>query len=370
VVPVALALASVAAVPLAGRAAADSPKVSVFATGLNNPRGLVFGPGGKLYVAEGGLGGSQTTTPQQCTQVVGPAGPYAGGFTARISEISKNGTRSTVVDGLPSTQFQPALGSLVQGVSAVAFLDGHLYALIPAGGCSHGLIGTSSEIIRVNHDGSYTKITDLSHYLQVHSVRNPDPSDFEPDGTWFSMVAYQHALWILNPNGQEFDRVDPNTGHVKRLIDFSEKFLPQNEDWRGPASLAVRKGVFYTGTLNEFPIVVGRSEILKVTPENDNTKAVYSEWQKNLTTVLGLTFDDDGNLYAVENSVADGLPSPGNGVVIEIKKNGERKTIATGLDLPTGIAFRDDALYVSNKSYGYGPGQGEILKIALDDDDD
>src|SRR5437660_10553671 len=34
----------------------SSAKVTIVATGLNNPRGLTFGPHGTLYVAEGGTG--------------------------------------------------------------------------------------------------------------------------------------------------------------------------------------------------------------------------------------------------------------------------------------------------------------------------
>jgi hypothetical protein len=54
--------------------------VSVFATGLNNPRGLKFGPDGNLYVAEGGIGGANSTE-GCCEQVIPQVGPYTGSAT-------------------------------------------------------------------------------------------------------------------------------------------------------------------------------------------------------------------------------------------------------------------------------------------------
>jgi len=110
-----------------------SPNVHFFSGGLHNPRGLKFGPDGNLYVAEGGLGGSIHTDPKQCDQVP-DAGPYSGDFNARISKIDGQGNRTTVVDGLPSSQTQPGLGSLVSGVADVAFIGNNLYGLLRGSG--------------------------------------------------------------------------------------------------------------------------------------------------------------------------------------------------------------------------------------------
>src|SRR5438045_4173086 len=94
-------LASIVLLSLAFCTAGLPAEPEIFATGLDNPRGLKFGPDGNLYVAEGGTGGSMSTS-GLCDQVPSPVGPYTGGFTSRITRINAMGNRHTVIDGLPS----------------------------------------------------------------------------------------------------------------------------------------------------------------------------------------------------------------------------------------------------------------------------
>jgi hypothetical protein len=348
------AVACVACIcPAVSSAQSPSPNVSVFATGLNNPRGLKFGPDGYLYVAEGGAGGTMSTE-GVCDQVIEPVGPYTGGYTSRISKIDAHGNRTTVIDGLPSSQTAPTQGNLVSGVADIAFIGNTLYALTSGSGCSHGLEGTTNGIFRINGNGTWTMIADLSAFQKAHPVAVPEPDDFEPDGTWYSMVAVRGELYAVEPNHGELDAISPE-GAIRRVVDISA--------WEGhivPTAIAYH-GNFYVGNLHTFPIEEGSSKILKITPSGQ-VKTVVT----GVTTVLGVAFDHEGRMYILENTTDNMFPTPWTGKVLRVTDSGLEE-IATGLFLPTGMTFGPDgALYVSNVGFGPPPvGMGQIVRITV-----
>jgi len=320
---------------------------TVFAPNIAFPRGLKFGPDGYLYVAIAGIGGTNSTE-GQCTQVIPPVGPYKGGNTSKIIKISPAGSVSTVADNLPSDV--NALGFTL-GVADVEFIGGTLYALLDAG-CSHGNADYPSSVIKVNqNDGTWSVIADLSTYFQNNPVAAPEPDDFEPDGTAYSMVNVRGDLYVIEPNHGEMIKVT-TSGSVSRVIDFSAHFghiVP---------TAVTYNGNFFVGNLRTFPLVEGSSSIYKVTPSGE-----VQVWATGFTGVLGVVFDKQHRLYVLETS-AGGGPTPMTGRVVRVNNNDTRDVIIDKLFFPTGMTFGPDgALYISNT--GFGPPTGQILKVVF-----
>src|SRR5436190_8376719 len=90
-----VAAVAVAALPLTATRGRAAPTTIVVMSGLDNPRGLAFGPEGALYVAEAGRGGS------------GPCAVLRGavqscyGATGAVSRLWR-GQQDRIATGLPS----------------------------------------------------------------------------------------------------------------------------------------------------------------------------------------------------------------------------------------------------------------------------
>jgi hypothetical protein len=209
----------------------------------------------------------------------------------------------------------------------------------------------------VNANGTTTLVANLSAFQAAHPVAHPEPDDFEPDGTWYSMVAVRGDLYAVEPNHGEIDRISPTSGAVSRVVDVSA-----TQGHIVPTALAYH-GNFFVGNLGTFPITPGTEKIMKVTPSGN-----LKTWATGLTTVLGVDADSTGRLYVLESMTAPGNPGPaqaGTGKIVRIEHSGAVTTIATGLTLPTGMTIGPDgSLYVSNLGFA-GPGAGQILKVGV-----
>ena len=158
----------------------------------------------------------------------------------------------------------------------------------------------------------------------------------------------------MDSNHGELDKVTP-AGAISRVVDISAKV-----GHVVPTAL-VHHGVWYIGNLGLFGPADGATADEHVYKLRRNGRITVRA--SGLEQVLGLAYRG-GKLYALEMSTTPGGPTPGTGAIVRVRAGHPAQTIVSGLVFPTGMTIgRDGAFYVSEQGFGFGAGEGRIVKI-------
>jgi hypothetical protein len=332
------------------------PSVTTYATGLTSPRGLTFGPDGKLYVAEAGVGGTLTPTGEpDCPVDINVFSPYTAGYSGRVIRVRPNGRKDVVVDKLPSMTDNTGAN---YGPTDVAFIGNTLYVLIEMGGCSHAMPDDLPAILRVNRDGSTTNIANLNawHWANPPNfIKDTDPAttDQEPGGVFHSMIAIGKHLYVIETNRGFVLRVDPRTGVITKLYDMTI----DNEE-HNPIVMTQRANKFYVGTFGEDG---GKSELAVF----DKHFSAYTLPFATRDPIVGLAWHRD-DLYAVEMFPFDDQWALDAANLVKFdRRTGKRTRVLSGFaTYPNGLVEGPDgALYTSIQAVSFAPNDGAVLRI-------
>lgn len=322
--------------PLAGLAQSEpTDPVTLYASGLYNPRGMTWDEEGVLYVAQAGTGNPDTAVGQ------------ASGVVRIVA-----GCAQPVASGFPSTG---GMGS-IQGPGSVAFLDGKLYILQDSSDGRGDLRASfPNGVYTLDEQGAIQQVADISAWMDANPTREI-PADRGKLGETFAMMTGNGFLWVVEANEGQILTVTPD-GTISRHVDLSEG----HPVWTSIAPSP--DGGIYVANLTESPYPDGEAKVLKVDPDGTTTTV----WT-GLTMVVSLVAGPDGALYALEMSTenTDTPPHsrPGGGRIVKQTGANSLVEVVTGFDFPIAMSMGPDgALYVSSPAAAFDGAAGTIIRV-------
>jgi hypothetical protein len=376
-------LLALAAVTAFGGAATAAPKtakggsggsggLTVVADGLDNPRGIGFGPDGALYVAESGSGGSGP-----CIQ--SPEGGEACfGRTGAVTRITRR-SQHRVLTGLPSVA--DAGGVAASGPVDLGFSGWTGYLLVgnPGGGTDTREqlgpgAGRFGKLLKVDLHG----IRAVADFPRFEERNNPDQGggaqpgeeiDSNPNG----LLVGRRSQLVTDAGGNDLLKVD-HKGRISvvavfppRLVDAPPGIpdLPPQLPMQAVPTSVVKgpDGAWYVGQLTGFPFPVGGANVWRVVP--GHKPKVFAA---GFTNIIDIAFDRHGRLYVLEIAT-NGLLSAGEnelpqGRLVRVNRDGSRTTLAQeGLNAPGGFVLGHGAAYITNNSILSDAGQ--VVKVRI-----
>ena len=348
--------------------------LKVVAEGLDNPRGIGFGPDGALYVAESGSGGAGPCIP------AGPEGEETCfGRTGAVTRITKR-SQHRVLSGLPSVAEEG--GVAATGPVDLGFSGWTGYLLLGNIGDpeTRALFGPGArrlgKLLKVNLRG----IRAVADFPRFEAANDPDESagtfpggepgiNSNPNG----LLVRKHSQLVADAGGNDLLKVDPK-GRISVVAVFPPRLVPAPPGIPDlPPELPMQAvptsvvkgpdGAYYVGQLTGFPFPPGGANVFRVVP--GHAPEVFAG---GFTNIIDIAFDKRGRLYVLEIATDGLLNTPEGelptGRLVRVNKDGSRTTLASeGLAAPGGFVLGHGAAYITNNSILSDAGQ--VVKVAI-----